>query len=272
MKILQRITVAVFAAALCVFGLFYWKEKTTADHTIPRLVIETPELEVNVGDRKEDLMKGVTAWDEKDGDLTDKVLVEAVSPFVEKGVSTITYAVADSDSHVVKGSRTIRFRDYYSPTFYLKSPLIFSLEEQVNIRELIGAVDCVQGDITDRVVITATNYVPGQPGSYAVTVQVSNQLGDRVYLTLPIVVEEQSQYEPEISLQVGMTYVKRGETPDFRSYLMEVIDRGVPMTGYDLRISTDFDPDVPGVYTVHYYVTNDAGYEGHSMLIAVVER
>lgn len=85
LKWLQKITLLLFAITLVAFVVFSVIDKVTTDNTIPVITIENKDLSISVKDKKDALLQGVTATDEKDGDITHKVLVESVSKFIEPG-------------------------------------------------------------------------------------------------------------------------------------------------------------------------------------------
>ena len=161
LKWLQKITLLLFAITLVAFVVFSVIDKVTTDNTIPVITIENKDLSISVKDKKDALLQGVTATDEKDGDITHKVLVESVSKFIEPGIFDVTYAVVDSDNHVSKATRRVRYTDYTQPEFYMKRALVYSVDEDVDIRSAVGARDCIDGDISDRVTITATVSMSG---------------------------------------------------------------------------------------------------------------
>ena len=271
MRRLRIITFICFllAAALLTASTVY--QRMTRDDTLP--VVECPRepLTLSVRDGEEALLEGVTAYDEKDGDISDKVLVESVSKFIKPGTFIVTYAVSDSDCHVSKAKRTVHYKDYTPPEFYMKRALVYSVDEEVNIRDAIGARDCIDGDISDRVTITATDYVVNTQGVFTVSVQVANSMGDMIDLDVTVHVEGNETMAPEIQLEKSLIYIKKGEKPVFEDYLKEVTVNGVLMENYGLLISTNFDSEKEGTYNVHYYVSTAEGYEGHSILTVVVE-
>lgn len=270
-KWLQRITVIVFVLVLIAFVGFSVIAKLTTDTTIPEIHIETEELEISVKDKKDVLLQGVSAFDEKDGDISDKVLVETISKFITPGEFNVTYAVADEDNHVTKATRRVRYTDYTPPEFYMKRALVYSVDEDVDIRSAVGARDCIDGDISDRVTITATDYVQSTTGVFTVSLQVSNSMGHMIYLDVTVHVEGNETMAPEIQLEKTLIYIKKGENPVFEDYIKEVTVNGVLMKDYGLIISTNFDSEEEGTYNVHYYISTNDGYEGHSILTVVVE-
>ncbi|MBQ8228009.1 MAG: hypothetical protein IJZ88_03250 [Clostridia bacterium] len=270
-KLLQKITIMIFSVTLVAFVLFTMIAEFTTDRTLPEITIASEEIEISVKDKRDVLLQGVTAYDGKDGDITDEILIESVSKFIEPGVCTVTYAVADSDRHVTKQSRTVRYIDYTAPEFYMKRALVYSVEEALDIRSAVGARDCIDGDISDKVTILATDYVENTAGVFTVSLQVTNSMGDSIYLDVTIHVEGNETMAPEIQLEKSLIYIKKGEKPVFDDYIKEVTVNGVLMKNYNLLISTNFDSEEPGTYNVHYYITTDSGYEGHSILTVVVE-
>ena len=256
-KLIRRITLALFVLMLAAFIVFSVVDKISTDITIPVILIESDTIEVSVKDKKEKLLEGVTAMDQKDGDISDKVLIESISDFIEPGVCTVTYAVADSDKHVTKQTRTVKYTDYTKPEFYMKRALVYGVDEALDIRAAVGARDCIDGDISDRVAIITTDYIRNTAGVFTVSLQVSNSMGDTIYLDVTVHVEGNETMAPEIQLKKSLIYIKKGETPNFEDYLGDVTVNGVLMKPEDvqLMISTNFDAENEGTYNVHYYIS-----------------
>lgn len=270
MRALRIGTILVFLATVVLFGLFYMKEQRSKDYTFPTIQIESEVLNVSIHDTEESLLQGVTAYDGKDGDITSRVIVESISKFTKDRTSIVTYAVMDSDKHVVKNSRTICYTDYTLPEFYLKRPLVFEIDEKVDIHEIVGAVDCLEGDISDKITIIATDYVGNTAGVFSLSLQATNTLGDIIYLDVPIYVEQKSSRAPTIELSEYLIYVKVGETPNFENYLTAVYSDSVKIENVNVLISTNFDCNTPGTYSVHFDVEDQSGHTGHSILTAIV--
>lgn len=271
LKALRIVTLILFVLTVGLFAIFHINNKRTTDTTIPEIKIEGEMLEVNINATDKDLLKGVTAYDGKDGDITKKVIVESISPFLEKGVCEVTYAVCDSNKHVVKNSRNIKYVDYTPPKFTMERALVFSVDEEVDILSSMGATDAIDGDISDKVVLTATDYTADVVGVFTVNMQATNSKGDIVYLNLPLHIEEISVAAPVIELKEYIMYVKKGEKPNFNSNIAAVSTRSGQAIKYTSHISTDFDSNTPGVYSVHYYVKNELDYQTHTILTVVVE-
>ena len=88
MKILRYSVLALFIITLCAFVWFNIMQ-LRLDHTYPEIIIENDIIDVSLDADRSELLTGVTAYDEKDGDITDKIIIESISRFTEKGVSVV---------------------------------------------------------------------------------------------------------------------------------------------------------------------------------------
>ena len=270
MKALRVGTVLVFVITLMLFFMFYTQEQISKDNTIPSIELPSGILDVSIRDPQTHLLTGVTAQDGKDGDITSKIIIESISKFSKDRTCVVTYAVTDSDKHVAKNSRTIRYTDYTVPEFYLEKPLIFRLDESVDVRKMVGAVDCIEGDISEKVTIVATDYTDNTAGVFTLSLQATNKLGDVIFLDLPIYVEQINARALTVELREYLVYVNPGENIDFDEYITSVSSNFVEVENYDMLVTTNFDCHAPGTYSVHFNVEDNSGRTGHSVLTVVV--
>lgn len=76
------------------------------DRMAPVIYMEEVELEYREGMSDEELLAGVTATDETDGDVTGSLVVEKVSE-VGNGTVIVTYGARDAANNVAKASRVL---------------------------------------------------------------------------------------------------------------------------------------------------------------------
>lgn len=269
---IMRIAVCVlFTAVLAAFSYFYIDHKLSIDETLPAINVEGDMIEVSIKATNEELLRGVTAYDEKDGDLTDKVIVESISKFAEKGVCKVTYAVCDADNHVANATRKIKYTDYTSPYFELYDDLCFSIYESVGINGRLAAWDCLDGNITRDMIVTTSNFVASSTGVFSIDATVTNAKGDQSSIKLPLIVEDRGLSAPRISLSKYLLRIKTGEQQDYSSFVKEVEDYEGNKISPSVRVVSEVDPNTAGTYLVHYYAVDDEGNEGHSVLIVIAE-
>lgn len=270
MRILRTSVLVIFVIVLALFSIFKLQQRS-ADKTYPVITIEGDMLNVSIAATDEVLLQGVSAYDEKDGDLTHKLIVESVSRFVKTGVCVVNYVVCDSDHHTASASRWITYTDYEHPRFTLSDSLVFGLSENVNIRSRLGAMDSIDGNISNKVIITANEYSSNVAGVSYISAKVTNSKGDSITLELPVYMEELSLSAPKIRLKEYLAYRKVGEEFDIMANVTECLDqREEDLTAF-LITDTNLDLSQPGVYEVHYQVTDSGERKGHSIATVIVE-
>lgn len=270
MRILQTCVVVLFLAVTVVFGCC-WITEQQKDTTVPVITVEGDTLDVSLTADNDELLQGVTAHDDKDGDITDRIIVESISRFTEPGVAVVTYAVCDSDRHVASASRTIRYIDYEAPHFTMRKSLIFSPGERVLIAGRLGAWDVLDGDISSRVIVTATDFTDNTAGIFHISVRASSLKGDIITATLPLYVETISPAAPDIRLRDHLIYLNTGDDYDPASNLIDAIAYNEDDLTRDVVIESDLDTTTPGIYQVHYYATDNQDRRAHEILTIFVE-
>lgn len=110
--------------------------------------MDNSEISVSIHADEAELLSGVTAYDAKDGDVTDSLAVEHISNFIEKGRRKISIVAFDSDNNVTHAEREMVYNDYTSPVFSLDGPLRFSVNAD-DLTEGLSAEDCLDGTITN---------------------------------------------------------------------------------------------------------------------------
>ena len=271
MRVLRIDITLVFVSTLVLFAWFVYRSEVVADKTAPVINIEGDLLEVSLDATEEDRLKGVTATDEKDGDLTDRVIVESISKFTELGVCKVYYAVCDRDNHVARAFRKISYKGYTSPRFYMTRSLCFSQLEAINAGDVIGATDVLEGDISKNIIITSADYEYGTLGTYTVRAETSNSKGDQIAITLPMLVEDRNLNAPAITLSDYLVYVKKGATVDPMRYFVSALDSYEKDVSDTLYMENNYHAEREGVYSFHYYATDQLGRQGHTVLTVVVE-
>ena len=252
-------------------------------------VIFYPEgvLEISVQDGEEALLQGVTAKDDKDGDVPGSILVEKLSGFDGENRREVTYAAFDSDGNVAKATREIVYTDYTPIRFQLNHSLRYRTGETINLSELVGASDSLDGDLSDKVKVKLESGLSTRTsGVYRIQFSVTNSACDTRILDTELEVYDAAMNEAVVNLTTYLIYYEDGK-PDYYSYLDSVIVGGIHYnfqngkniaTGTDgstlsrssLQIRSNVDPSTPGVYPV-YLIYQDDAYQGMAQLMVVVE-
>ena len=271
MKPFRIVVLIVFILVSIASLVMFISEKLAVDKTLPQITVEEEMIEVSLKAKDEELLKGVTAHDEKDGDLTDKIIIESISRFTSKGVSKVTYAVCDSNNNVAKATRTIKFKGYESPKFQVVGNLCFSLYEHIDIRDFIEATDSLEGNISNKIIVTSDDFTTSVAGAFTLDVSVTNLKGDTSNIKLPLIIEDRPLSVPVIELKEYLVYAKKGKPIDFKTYIIDALDSNEVSLKNQITIESKVDFSKPGTYQAHYYVTDSLGLRGHSVMTVIVE-
>lgn len=231
-------------------------------------------IEVTCDVTDEELAKLVTATDTKDGDISDRVAVTRNMYFITKGVSAVTFSVCDSDNNVTKLYKSIKYTDYEAPRLYLKSDLIISQGNPISLPRFFRVEDVFAGDISNRLKVMSADYDYLTEGTYTINCKVSNNYGDTREMDFDVIVTEDDYSDAKITLSEYLVYVKKGETPDFASYIKNVInnDDKYNFTTADVRIEAEgYDSSKAGLYSVFYNITSGGRTVTRTRLIVIVE-
>lgn len=274
MRALKIFSVLIAAIAAVLFATSLVVEYLGRDNTLPQITASSNTLEISCDYTQEQLLEGVTAKDEKDGDLTGQILVGDFSRFIEPGVCDLNYVVFDSSEHMATLTRRVTFTDYHSPRFGLSQPLCFEEGSTNNteVRSLFTASDLLDGDLTDWITYVETDASYSTPGEYTITMEVRNSFGDTVSYAFPIHILEENTQTVEIVLTQGLVYVDQGGTLNPTSYVDSVV--GEEGTNYginQLKVDSQVDTATPGLYEVHYEFQGEDGAYGQTWLTVIVQ-
>lgn len=289
MRKIRNTVCILFAFSCVVFAMHLVKARIVEDHTPPVITCAEESVSVSVKAEDSEILAGVTAKDDKDGDITKSVRISSMSHFIEKGKRTVTYAVFDKANQAATAERTLIYTDYYSPRIYLKKPLRYTNNEVRNadFSENMTAEDCLDGDLTKQIHITEEDDVYiRDPGTYALKVQVNNRAGDVRSVPVEVVITdandpaENSKEYPMLTEYIVYTSV--GVPVDPAAYLAGVMRGNVEykfdenpeyfgVSREQIGIQPNVDYSKPGTYTVDYIYTNEIGVTAVTKLYVVVE-
>ncbi|KPI50825.1 hypothetical protein KW94_13025 [Clostridioides difficile] len=111
-----------------------------------------------------DPMQGVRSIDNIDGDVTELVTVEGEVNVNVIGQYTLKYSAPDKSGNVTTINRTITVVDTGAPIISGADDKTINLLEELDLRAGVTAMDDIDGDLTDSIVIDGTvdNAIPGE--------------------------------------------------------------------------------------------------------------
>ena len=266
MRTLKTIFIICLVLVTAAFAAGQVYSRVVTDTVPPVITLDSDSITVSVEDGRDALLRGVTASDAKDGDLTGQIIVSGVSKLISNNTAKVSYMVFDKAGNMASATRYVVYSDYHRPRFMLITPLVYSLGETVSITGRLQAQDAVDGDITSSIRVLSSDIISSTEGVYNLTLQVINSLGDTAQVTLPVTIRAEADGDSAVKLRRYLVYVGLGDNFEPRNYIESVSAGSVS----DVRIDSNVDTQSAGCYLVTYTVTS-GGRSSSALMTVVVE-
>lgn len=176
------------------------------------------------------LLEGVTATDEKDGDVTDSLMIENIFPNDDHTSASVVYAAKDSHNNVSKATRRVNYKAAAEDTPAENESAPAAEEPQQNDTEGTKNETDAQMEIEALPAESPKLYL----NTYEVTVEAGKDL-------------DKTSYIKEMT-----------DDADSQESLFNQIE-----------IDGDVDTAVPGDYTLTYHVTDSDGNRSNAAVLTV---
>ena len=214
---------------------------------------------------KEDLLKGVTAQDNRDGDVTDSLTVETIYPKNDEKQVAVIFVAKDQENNVTKKEFTMENEDGTDT------------DSQIGLidnEDLSDAADSIDNtDSTDN-----TEAAPADETQAAAAVDSTEPSQDdltpeeQAQKTQEDKIAQLSPQDPKMYLTTYYVEIPVGTTLDKLSYVKDIQD-DTELTSElykKIQISGDVDTNTPGTYELTYYVVDNSGNSSNGAVLTVV--
>ena len=274
MKSLKIVLCVATALSIALFAMAIYYTQFYKDVVSPKIQMDADTVTVSVKDGESALLEGVTATDNRDGDITDTIIVDNVSQLTGVNSARVRYIVFDKAENYAIASRTVIYSDYEAPTISILQPLIYNVGDTVALRGRVIARDCLEGNITSTIRLSSQDLNNKSAGTYHLTIWAMNRLGDVSNVTVPVIVREEDPFAPVISLSTYLIYLERGAEFEPKTYFQSAFENensSLHIFYDDLEVENEVDTDTPGTYEVTYSTINRAGLTSKVILTVVVQ-
>ena len=190
----------------------------------------------------EELLDGVTAVDDCDGDVTDSLEIENVYVEENDGKATVVYVARDKSNNIAKAKREIGYQESGAA--------------------MITSVSDEAGEEKDG----KENVQPGSDQTVTQIEEGENQQDDNEQD------EELPKENPRIKLKTDQITIHSGESVNRISYVESVTDDKDDTNKLWRNISIDgdeFNSSVPGVYKQIFYVVDSDGNKSNEATLTI---
>ena len=227
-------------------------------------VINATDKTLTVGDEF-DPLADVTAEDEEDGDITDKIeILENEVDTTKPGKYEVTYKVTDSGgaSHV----KTIKVTVNPKMEPLNAAPIIKAEDKTLTVGDAfdpmadVTATDAEDGNLTDKIEILNNEVDTTKPGKYEVIYKVTDSKGASYTKTITVTVNpkmEPINAAPIIKAEDKTLTV--GDTFDPKADVTATDEEDGNLTDKIEVLKNEVDTTKPGKYEVTYKVTDSKG-------------
>lgn len=250
----------------CILQMFITVKSKVDD--APVITFDDSHLEISVHDSNhQTLLQGVYASDKEDGDLTDQIIIEEQSVFINDTTRSVSYLVFDSNNHVTRANRLVTYTDYTAPVFSLIEPLRGERYSVTEVMKKIKATSAIDGDISNKITIMDTAIA--QEDALRLKLSVSDSTNTTAYLSVNYYLNDHDDID--IILNQYLIYLNPNETYDFRSNIINVIEK----LNQDESLIQEIEIEIPdmsekGIYEVNYSISRKNGNKGKTTMIVVV--
>ncbi|MDR4904349.1 immunoglobulin-like domain-containing protein [Bacillus mycoides] len=235
-----------------------------------------PSMDINydttiyVGDPF-DPMAGVSAYDSKDGDITDKInIVGEVDPF-EPGTYNLDYTVANSRGFSVIKQVSVWVKRGEKPILRLPYKVSINVGDNFDPMAGVSATDEEDGDITSKIKVDG-NVDTSKPGTYEVTYTVTNSKGLTIVRKQPVKVKETegTKNEAPVLTVTFTTTLHVGEEFDPMAGVSATDKEDGNLTN-KVKYKGNVDTSKPGKYIVEYWVVDSKGVNATATQTVIVK-
>ena len=196
------------------------------------------------------LLEGATATDEKDGDVTDSLVIENIFPNDDHTSASVVYAAKDSHNNVSKATRRVNYKaagDAAAP------------EENT------------ETDGSDAAPAENAEAEGSDAAPAAEEAQQNDTEGVKNEANAKMEIEALPSKSPRMYLNTYETTVKAGSELDKISYIKEITDDADSQKTLfaEIQVDGEVDTATPGDYTLTYHVTDSNGNQSNMAVLTV---
>lgn len=214
-----------------------------------------------VGENTPNYLIDITVTDNYDQNISSDnvIVIDNYINYNQAGNFPLLYKVMDNSNNITINIVTVNvsFNDIKAPDlFNLKDLYISSSNFDPDLLHNILAIDDIDGDITDKVIVIDSEVKYGVCGDYSLSYYVSDNSGNSTVKTVNVFIKADAT-KPEI---IGATNrsINVGDNFDVIEGI-EAIDNLDGDITPNIRVLTSYDVNKPGLYNITLKVSDSSG-------------
>ena len=155
---------------------------TVIDNVAPVFGEMPKRISIKDKDKKTpDYLKGITATDEIDGDITASVEVDdSAVQYGKAGKYSVSYSVSDTSGNIATATTPVVIKDTTAPyVAVIESAFsLFVTDKKPNYASYVTAIDSVDGDVKNTLTVDDSAVKYKTPGEYSAKLSVKDKSGN----------------------------------------------------------------------------------------------
>lgn len=241
--------IALMAVASIGLGGGVVSMEMMSDDNPPVIEFQKDEVTYSEGDSYDVFLEGVTAQDDRDGDVTDSLVVESVY-LTESGKHvTVIYVARDKENNVAKVSKWLNCKE---------NPESASAEKDNTEEKEEKNTDDKMDELKAALLTSQTE---AQEPTQEPVSETEQEQEDGI-----------SDGNPRITLKTDRVTISAGEEIQRLAYVESVTDdkdEAVSLWQNILIDGDEFDKDTPGVYEQFFYVVDSDGNKSNKETLTI---
>lgn len=196
------------------------------------------------------LLEGVTATDDRDGDVTDSVVIENIFPNDDRTGASVIYAAKDSHNNVTKVTRRVNYKA---------------------AGDVTAPEENTEAEGSDAAPAENAEAEGSDAAPAAEEAQQNDTEGVKNETNAKMEIEALPSESPRMYLNTYETTVKAGSELDKVSYIKEITDDADSQETLftEIQVDGEVDTATPGDYTLTYHVTDSNGNQSNMAVLTV---
>ena len=244
---MKRLVVLILAVLSIAAGLAAFGYRLRQDRQGPDITAY-PEVRYYQGIPETELLQGITAYDEVDGDVTDTLVIEKCIEN-DNGSCTVIYAARDRSSNVSK--KTIIIQPDPEQWEFETEEITFTETERSDLpgEYSVSEIPSEGPEETEDVVLEETEEVGPEKSTEGITAE------DQAFFA-------EHPGSPRIYLNKTGVTIHRGDPFDPLTYVQRITDDhdDIYALWRDIQVTGSYDTTAEGTYELTYYVMDSEGH------------
>lgn len=240
------------------------------DKTAPEIKVPADNtLTYVAGQDKKLLLEGITAVDDKDGDVSDTLMVESVKPTSDGTQAEVTYTAMDNSRNVAKKKIMVSYQASGEPAPPDSSQTPEGTGENPENGEAGTEAPAPEGEGTGEGDVPAdapadTSADPAATEQPPQETASGAEATEAAIAQLPAGSPQFRLNQYEVTLPVGSKF-------DYSTYIQDITDDKDDRSALfrQIQLQNPVDTNTPGTYEVVYYVVDSDGNQSNTAILKV---